>query len=176
MISQSKSSFCFEIFLLLRMFRYWLLFFIIASALTGSAQTKALHFSIIGKRVKAIYKTGDEFSFRLKGGNADITSTILDFSDSTIVFQYYQVKISEIDKVRADEKIRSWYMLKYKYDKAFTVAGVGFLALDVANTGDFNRNTLITSGSLILAGVLARIVVKKWIKLNYRRRLTIINT
>ena len=124
---------------------------------------------------EALYKTGDIISFRLKNNKSKITGQIRGFEDSLVVFRNYKVNPNEITHLYVDSKTKSWYILRYKYEKIFLIAGVGYLLLDVLNTGELSEKTLIISGSLVSAGLLAKWLINDRIKIKGRRKLLIID-
>ena len=121
------------------------------------------------------YKMGDIISFRIKGDKKKITEPIRDFGDSLLVFKYFNVNPKEITDMYVDHKTKAWYFLKYKYEKLCLIAGTGYLLLDVINTGELSEETLIVSGSLIAAGLLAKWLISKRIKIKGKRGLYILN-
>ena len=122
----------------------------------------------------AIYRIGDELSFKLKGDKSKITAQIENLEDTLIVFDGLTVNPRNISSIYVDDKTRDWYFLKYKYEKLFLISGIGFFLIDAANTGNFNRKTSIISGSLVAASFLARWGIGKSIKIRGRRKLAII--
>ena len=124
-------------------------------------------------RKQAIYKTGDIISFRVKADPVKITDQIMGFEDSLIVFRNYKVNPKEITHMYVDKQTRTWYFLKYKYEKLLLFTGIGYLVVDGFNNKEFTKETLIISGSLIGAGLLARWLISKKIKIKGRRKLVI---
>lgn len=124
---------------------------------------------------EAFYKVGDIISFRLNNDKSKISGPIKDFEDSLIVFQNFKVSLNEITHLYVDNKIKTWYILRYKYKKLFIISGVGYLLLDVLNNEELNKNTLIISGSLIAAGLLAKWLISDTIEIKGRRRLLILD-
>ncbi len=101
-------------------------------------------------------------SFRLKGDDMKITERILGFEgDSLLVFEgLFKVNPKEISAMYVDEKTSTWFIFRYKYSKVLPMAGTGYLLLDAVNTEKLNKSTLITSASLISAGLLAKWLIK----------------
>jgi hypothetical protein len=64
------------------------------------------------KNKNVFYEKGDIISFQVKGRRLKITGQIIDFKDSVIVFQGYELKVSEIKCLYIDEKTKWW--LRYK--------------------------------------------------------------
>jgi hypothetical protein len=124
---------------------------------------------------QALYKQGDVISFKLKNDKSKIAGQIRDFEDSLIVFQGFKVNPNEITHLYVDSKTKVWYILRYKYEKIFLIAGVGYTLLELINQGEMDKETLIVSGSLISAGLLARWLISDKIKIKGRRRLLIID-
>ena len=75
----------------------------------------------------------------------------------------------------ADDKTRVWFAFRYKFSRLALIAGAGDLALDVLNTGEFDRNTMIISGSLIGAGLLGRLFIRERFKIKGGKRMVVIN-
>jgi hypothetical protein len=124
-------------------------------------------------RKQALYKTGDVISFRVEADPRKITDRIMGFEDSLIVFRNYKVNPKEITHMYVDKQTRTWYFLKYKYEKLFLFTGIGYLLVDGLNSREFSKETIIISGSLIGAGLLARWLISKKIKIKGRRKLVI---
>ena len=83
------------------------------------------------KNKNVFYEKGDIISFQVKGRRLKITGQIIDFKDSVIVFQGYEVKVSEIKCLYIDEKTKWW--LRYKIAQLSFITGTGYLALDIIN-------------------------------------------
>lgn len=124
-------------------------------------------------RKQAIYSTGDVISFQVKADPRKITDQILGFEDSLIVFRNYKINPNEITSMYLDKKTSTWYFLKYKYEKLLLFTGIGYLLIDGFNNKEFTKETLIISGSLIGAGLLARCLISKKIKIKGSRKLVI---
>lgn len=124
---------------------------------------------------KAVYYSiGDVISYRIKGDDAKYTDRITDFEDSLIVFQdYYRLKPSEITYLYADSKTRSWFGLRYRCQRLFMHAGLMILGLDLINSRQLRKETLIFSGELVLAGFLIKAITPKKFKIGGKRRLFI---
>ncbi|HEY5824635.1 MAG TPA: hypothetical protein VIT44_09725 [Cyclobacteriaceae bacterium] len=123
------------------------------------------------------YESGDELTFTIAGHREKIKDQIkLFIGDSIIVFNQHNIDVRQIDGVYVDKKNKVWYFLKYKLSKLFLFAGTGYLLLDVINTGELSEQTLLISGSLITAGVLAKLLISKRIKVRKGgKKLRILN-
>jgi hypothetical protein len=106
---------------------------------------------------------------------AKFTGQITSFEDSLISFKYYKINPDQITDIYVDDKTKIWYILKYKYEKLFLLAGTGYLLLDVINSQTLNKETVVISGSLITAGFLARWIICDKIRIKGKRRLQILN-
>ena len=73
------------------------------------------------KNKNVFYEKGDIISFQVKGRRLKITGQIIDFKDSVIVFQGYEVKVSEIKCLYIDEKTKWW--LRYKIAQLSLITG-----------------------------------------------------
>ncbi|HPM32153.1 MAG TPA: hypothetical protein PLJ60_17605 [Chryseolinea sp.] len=124
---------------------------------------------------EAIYKKGDKISFRLKNAKSKITGQIIGFEDSVIAFQGFKINPEQISHLYVDSKTKIWYVMRYKYEKIFLIAGIGYSFLELVNEGEVDKETLIISGSLITVGLLARWLISDKIKIKGRRRLLIID-
>ena len=127
-----------------------------------------------GKDRVAYYEKGDVISFRFAGGKSKVTGHIEGFTDSTIVFSQYEVKVTDISHVYVDGKTRNWFAHRYKYEKLLLVAGFGYLMLDVINTGELTEDTKWVSVGLITAGLTARFLITDRFKIKGRKTLTIV--
>jgi hypothetical protein len=127
------------------------------------------------KNKYVFYEVNDIISFRLKGDKEKITRQIIGFNDSLIFFQNLMVNPRAISHMYVDRKTRNWYPLRYKYKKIFPVLGIGYLLLDVLNTQQLNKTTLIISGSLVAAGILSKFLISEKIKIKKRRKLLIVD-
>jgi hypothetical protein len=123
---------------------------------------------------QATYKTGDKITFQLKGDKGKHTDLIRGFESGLIVFRDYRINPREISHLYVDDKTRVWFILRYKYEKLFLLAGAGFLTLELLNTGELDGETLLIGGSLITAGALARLLISKKMRIRGRRRLFIV--
>jgi hypothetical protein len=124
---------------------------------------------------EALYKVGDVISFRVKNSDSKISGQIRSFEDSLIVFQNFKVNPNKITHLYVDSKTKNWYILRYKYEKIFLISGIGYLLLDVLNTGELSKETLVISGSLVAAGLLAKWLISDRIRIKGRRKLVIIH-
>ena len=125
------------------------------------------------KNKNAYYKPGDVISFRVTGDREKITSTILALRDSTIVFKGFEVGIKTISHLYIDEKTKWW--LRFKLAQLTLMGGTAYLLLDVINTGELNADTLIVSGTIIGAGLLAKLLIGNTIKIRGKTKLRILN-
>lgn len=123
---------------------------------------------------EAQYEIGDILTFRLRDTKSKISLRITGFEDSLIVFKNFKITPKEITHLYADSKTKIWYILRFMYKRIFVYAGVGYLLLDVLNTGELSEETLMISSSLISAGLLARLLISERIKIKGRRKLIII--
>jgi hypothetical protein len=120
------------------------------------------------------YGQGDYISFQLKSDKQRRTEQIRGFQDSLIVFKDYTIRPEEISRLYIDEKTKNWYFLRFKYERLFTIAGAGFFLLDLVNTEEISGETVVISSALVAAGITARLLIPRSVKLSGRRKLTII--
>lgn len=121
----------------------------------------------------AFYKKGDQISFRLHNDKTKHTFQILGFEDSVFVVRNYKIDPKEISHLYIDNKTKIWYVFKYKYEKIFFFAGVGYLAASVINEKTVTKETAIISGSFGGGAILARLLVDNKIRIKGKRRLAI---
>ena len=133
-----------------------------------------LYFRKNGHR-EAVYAAGDKLTFELKDAKAKVTDRLIGFEDSLLVFQSYKLKPSEISALYIDEKTKIWFVFRYKYEKVFFLAGSLFLPISVINTGKVEPKALAVSGVLLGAGLLARWLVSKKLRIKGKRKLLIIS-
>jgi hypothetical protein len=125
------------------------------------------------KNKNAYYKPGDKISFRLNGSSRKISGEILDLKDSVIVFRGFEVRVDKISSLYIDEKTRWW--LRYKIEQLGLIAGVGYLTLDIVNSGQINKETLVISGALIGVGLVGKLLIGNRIKIRGRTKLRILS-
>ncbi|MCB0492603.1 MAG: hypothetical protein KDC93_09320 [Cyclobacteriaceae bacterium] len=124
------------------------------------------------KNKNVYYKIGDELSFRLADNKSKVSGEIIAFQDSVIVFKGFEVIVSKISSLYIDEKTRWW--LRYKVEQLSFIVGGGYLLLDLINTCELNKDTLVVSGSLIGVGLVARALIGNRIKIKGRTKLRVI--
>jgi hypothetical protein len=153
--------------------KYLLLYVLFASLSSGVYGQSYLLFQKNRYR-QARYQVGDVLSFRVKGDKTKRTERIRGFEDSLLVFNGWKLDPGEISDLYADDKTRIWYLLRFKYKTILPVTGVGYLLLDVLNSGQFRSEAVLLSGSLIAAGLLAKWLISERIKIRGLRRLMVI--
>ncbi len=121
---------------------------------------------------RAFYYPGDEISLQLWGDRSKFTGRIQELQDSVILFEHYRVRVSDITHIYQDRK-QNWYTLRHKISPMLLIAGSGYLVLDVVNSREFDRGTLVLSGSLIGAGLLAKWLIPTKTRIRGKRRLKI---
>jgi hypothetical protein len=126
-------------------------------------------------RRSAYYYADDFITFRIKGHPSKITDRISGFEDSLIVFRFYKVNPTEITHLYVDKKTRVWFAVRYKYEKVLPVVGAGYILLNWLNSGTVSESDAIMGGSLITAGLLAKIFISKKMKIRGKRKLRILN-
>ena len=121
----------------------------------------------------ALYVVGDVIAFRLMGTRAKVTGKITGFEDSLVVFQDFKVNPKNVSHMYVDRKSKNWFFMRYKYKRLLPILGGTYLLADVINTGELNQGTLVLSGSLIGAGILARVLISEALPVTGKRRLLI---
>jgi hypothetical protein len=124
------------------------------------------------KNKTVYYKAGDVISFKIIGNKFKTKGEIVELKDSVIVFKGYEVPISKIACLYIDEKTKWW--LRYKIAQLSLIAGTGYLALDVINTGELKKETLIVSGTVIGVGLIAKLLISNKIKIRGKTKLRIL--
>ena len=152
-----------------------LLFFLVTTTCALSQHTRLMFMK--NKNKVVYYESGNELTFTINGHREKIKDQIKSFiGDSIIVFNQHSIDVREIDGVYLDKKNKVWYFFKYKWSKLFLFAGTGYLLLDVINRGELDEQTLLISGSLITAGILAKLLISKRLKVRKGgKKLRILN-
>lgn len=133
-----------------------------------------LYFKKNGHR-EAVYAVGDKLTFELKATKAKVIDRIIGFEDSLLVFQSYKLNPSQISALYVDEKTKIWFIFRYKYEKAFFLAGSLFLPISIINTGRVEPKALVVSGALLGAGLLAKWLVSNKLRIKGKRKLLVIS-
>lgn len=150
----------------------WLVIGLLVIGLTGTAQNKLLFHK--NRFREAIYKIGDPLTFRVKGSREKIHGMIDSISDTTFVVNQISYKPSDIDRLYIDNKTRMWFAFRYKWERLFYFGGIGFLLIDVINTGEVAKETLFISSTLVGAGLLARWLIPWHINIKKQRKMIIL--
>ncbi len=122
---------------------------------------------------RAFYYPGDAISLQLRGDRSKFSGRIQELQDSVILFEHYRVRVSDITHIYQDDK-QNWYPLRHKISPMLLIAGSGYLVLDVVNSREFNRGTLVLSGAMIGAGLLARWLIPTKTRIRGKRKLKIV--
>jgi hypothetical protein len=118
------------------------------------------------------YRHGDDLSFYLKGKKSKIKDEIIGFEDSVIIFKKHRAHVREIVALHIDHKTRYW--LRYKPAQLLLLGGTAYLLADVLNSGELDKSTLILSGSMIGAGLIAKLIITNKIKIRANTKLRIV--
>lgn len=164
---------CGYVFPVFRMKSSFLLAFLFFASMLSQAQTGLVFTK--GPYREVMYTTGDIITFKIKTNPDKIRDQIIGFEDQTIRFRNYTVHVSEITHMYLDKKTKNWWFLKYKYEKLLIFTGAGYFLLDWINTGEIKKETAVVSGSLIAAGLLAKVIISKWIKVGGKRKLAVVH-
>ncbi len=140
---------------------------------SGFGQRSLLLLQTKNKNKYAYYGRGDLISFKVHGNKSKIVGEILDLKNSVIVFSGFEVPISKIKCLYIDEKTRWW--LRYKLAQMTLITGTGYVLLDVINSGEFSKDTLMVGGVLIGVGLVAQLIIGNKIKIKRRTKLRILN-
>jgi hypothetical protein len=123
---------------------------------------------------EALYVEGDIISLRLKGKKRKYTDQIIGFQDSIVVFRNYRINPTEISHLYVDDKTKTWFIFRYKYKNVLPIAGAGYILLDLLNTGELKKETLVIGGTFIASGIIAKLLISERIKIKGRRKLVIL--
>ena len=124
---------------------------------------------------EVLYEAGETISFNLKGSKSKITAQIKHFEGDFIVFEDFKINPNDIASIYVDAKTRTWFILRYKYQKVLLFIGLGYLALDFINTGSLSKETVLLGSSLVAAPLLAKIFISEKIKIKGSRKVVIIH-
>ncbi len=122
---------------------------------------------------RAFYYPGDKISLQLRGDRSKFTGRIQELQDSVILFEHYRVRVSDVTHIYQDDK-QNWYTLRHKLSPLLLIGGTGYLVLDVVNSRELDRGTLVLSGSLIGVGLLAKWLIPTKTRIRGKRRLKIV--
>lgn len=123
---------------------------------------------------EAIYNVGDVISFREKGSKQKFTWQITEITDSTIVSGRRSLAPHKIGAIYVDAKSKIFFPFRFKYRNILLAGGVAYLLLDLVNSKEIDRSTVIVSSSMLAGGVLSGLLIKKYIKLKPGRKLVIL--
>jgi hypothetical protein len=147
-----------------RVFLYLALFFY--SYLDSSAQELCLRLDRPGSRRDITYFKGEEIVFRMSWENFNRHDKITGFSDSSILFNSYDVSVSDIAFVRTEHFNG---LLSPSNGPKLILAGLALPVIDFLNNSALEGNNfqadeglLIVSGSLIATGLF-------WTSLRYHK-------
>jgi len=147
--------------------------------LTGAAcpmQAQSFLFFQKNRYRQATYHAGDPITVRVRNKGDKVSGRITGFlGDSLVLTQQDTLRISAIEAIYVDGKTREWFVFRYKYKHILPIAGVGYLLIDRLNSGFVNRSTLLVSGTLIGAGILARLLISEQIRIRGKRKLLIMH-
>jgi hypothetical protein len=125
-------------------------------------------------RREVSYEAGEILTFDLKGDGSKIRAQIKGFEGNLVVFQNFKVSPGEVANIYVDDKTRTWFIFRYKYQRVLPLIGLGYMLLDFINTGSLSKETVVFGSTLIAAGLLAKIFISEKIKIKGRRKLVII--
>lgn len=152
------------------MAKNFVLLLLLFAFINTSGQRYLLMLQTKNRNKNVYYNVGDELTFYI--GESRIKDEIIAIEDSTIVFKGYRVHIKEITALHIDEKTRWW--LRFKAAQLLLYGGTGYLAVDVINQGELDKNTLAISGSMIGVGIICKLLFPNKIKLKRRVKLRIL--
>jgi hypothetical protein len=136
------------------------------------AQERVLMLQTRNRNRNVYYRLGDNISFRVEGGNKKVSGEILDLKDDAIVFSNLEVPVRDITSLYKDGKTRWW--LRFKIEQIGLMAGGAYMLLELINTGQVSKETLIVGGSLVGVGLLAKLLIGNQIKIKGRTRLRVL--
>jgi len=124
---------------------------------------------------EVLYQAGETISFNLKNDGSKISGQIKGFEGNLIVFQNFKINPEDITNIYVDDKTRTWFIFRYKYQSILPIIGFGYMLLDFINTGSLSKETITFGTTFIAAGLLAKILISKKIKIKGKRRLVIVH-
>ena len=127
------------------------------------------------KYKEVFYEVGETITFQLKGDNSKHSAKIQGFEKNLIVFSDFKLNPEEISHIYVDKKTRTWFVFRYKYKSVFLMIGLGYIVLDVLNTGSLSKETAVFGGTFIMAAILAKLLISEKIKIRGKRKLVITN-
>jgi hypothetical protein len=148
---------------MIRYFSICFLLIIISNSCSGQEDLLVLR----RKNNNTYYHAGDKISFQIEGSESKITGRILDLKDSVIVFEGFEVPLSKI----------TWLYMNSRrlIPRLLLTAGAGYLCVDLVNGGKQIQRALISSGTMIGLGLIAKLLIRKKIKIKERTRFIILN-
>lgn len=141
---------------------------------THTPGQRFLYFRKNGHR-EAVYGVGEVVTFELRGTGQKVSDRLVGLEDSLLVFQHYTVSPKAIAALYVDEKTRQWFILRYKYEKLFLLAGALFLPIDLVNSRKIEPRAVEVSGAFLGAALLAHWLISPKLNIKGRRRLVIIS-
>ncbi len=155
-----------------------LIFLFISNALMAQ---NVLMLEKIGTNKKAIYKSGDEIKYKLKGEDHFRQDYIVSIKDSNIIFHYNKIGLDEITQI--DIRKKNFINLNLKsIGTKMQVAGGSYIVLDQFNKTvvqdnewEFEKDVWITGAVIIAAGTAIKFLHPKKFKVGGRYKLRIIN-
>jgi hypothetical protein len=145
---------------------------LLAICVVSLAQNKLLFHK--NRYREAFYTVGDNLAFRIKGQKEKISGTITAIDDTVFTVNGERYNPSRIDRLYIDPETRMWFAFRYKWERLFLIGGIGYLVIDWINAGNVSEETLIISGSLVAAGLLARWLIPWHINVKKHRRMVIL--
>ena len=138
-----------------RIFLFWII--TVFSYLVVRAQGSYLHLDRPGFKNDLAYYNGDEITFRMKWEKSDRHDKILGFTDSTILFNSYEVDIHDLSYVKTENT--SGFLSPSNGPKLI-IAGLALPLVDMLNYSVVQGNeyrpdhgVFLVSGALVATGL-----------------------
>ena len=124
------------------------------------------------------YKEGDFIRYSTSTPKNFVRDQIIKFTDTTLVTRNDTLALPSIRLV--EYKPRG--LTIEKLGKDFVVAGTALFLADWINVTivqdnpyDFDRGVVVTSASLVVAGIILRVIGKEYVKIKRRTRLLLVS-
>ncbi len=134
-----------------------------------------------GTNKKAIYKSGEEIKYKLKGEDHFRQDYIVSIKDSSIVFHYNKFNLEEIAEI--DIRKKNFININLKsIGTMMQIAGASYIVIDQFNKTvvrdqqwEFDQDVWITGAVIFAAGTVVKFLHTKKFKVGGRYKLRIIN-
>jgi len=155
-----------------------ILFFVCISGFSFSQETLQILYTRFGSLKRYQLHTGDILTYKIKGERKFYSGRIVHLQDSTIFFENSdELKLSQLKRVRFKKNNH----LIDAFQRAFLIAGFGFIIIDTFNNmildrpAIINQKAVVVSAALLTASLLLKRMSYKKIRITKRKTLRISN-